>query len=303
MVENFVVGLAITLLGALLLYAFKVRQLYVVIPKLFSASSLTSNGKLVEIRTINRGRLTEEDVQIGLDNSLRYEIVASSDSSCTLNSTTISIPRVPPMDDFSVLLLVEGGEFTKERLSTISSKNTKGKILPGIEHVPPNAGTLLLGLLLFVSVIFLPVFGVEYYQSSAKARQLSKLEYLKKDGWGDLARYSQSEFRGRYSDGEFPIHLVKVLRKADIVEIEFRVVNKSAAALTVSLYSSWPHENEDPRPWEDRNIYASKVQPQDASNIMVKLYYPKGKKGDAAAKFLLDVNKETISLDRRIAVD
>jgi len=114
MLEKFVLGLIVSALGALLIYAFRVRQLYVVIPRLFSVSSITTNGKLVEIRAYNKGRGIEEDVTINLDPSLKYEIVASTDSSCTLGQSTIRIPRIPPGNDFSVLLLVEGGDFFKE---------------------------------------------------------------------------------------------------------------------------------------------------------------------------------------------
>lgn len=311
MLEKLIIGLSVTTLGALLVYAFRVRQLYVVIPRLFSVSLLTTNGKVAEVRTYNKGRSTEEDVLITLDPSLKYEIVASSDSTCALESSAVKIPRIPPGDDFSVLLLVEGGDFSRERLSTISSKTTKGKLLNGIENVPPNAGNALLAVVAFLALMAAPVAGIHYYyewqKASAdelKAGRLARLDYLSKEGWSNLDRYSDSTFRDRYADGEFPIHQTKIARKGDIVEIQFRVVNKSAAELRLSALSEWPYKAEDPHSFDGRNIYIRKVEPQSADTVTIKLYYPKAKKGDATIEFHLSVGSDSfLSMTKRVAVD
>lgn len=311
MFEKLIIGLAVTTLGTLLVYAFRARQLYVVIPRLFSVSLLTTNGKVAEVRTYNKGRSTEEDVLITLDPSLKYEIVASSDSTCALESSAIKIPRIPPGDDFSVLLLVEGGDFSRERLSTISSKTTKGKLLNGIENVPPNAGTALLVVVAFLALMAAPVAGIHYYyewQKAAaeelKADRLARLDYLRKEGWNNLDRYSASAFREHYADGEFPIHQTKVARKGDIVEIQFRVVNKSAAELRLSALSEWPYKADDPQIWDGRSIFVHKVEPQSANNLTIKLYYPKAKKGEATIEFQLSVGSDSLlTMTKRVVVD
>ncbi|MNZ43374.1 hypothetical protein D3C78_609750 [compost metagenome] len=311
MLENFLIGLAVTTLGALLVYAFRARQLYVVIPRLFSVSPLSTSGKMAEIRTYNKGRSTEEDVLIALDPSLKYEVVASSDSTCALDSSAIKIPRIPPGDDFSVLLLVEGGEFSRERLSTISSKTTKGKLLSGIESVPPNAGSALLAVVSFLALMAAPVAGIHYYyewdkatDEKIKADRLARLDYLRKEGWNNLDRYSDSMFRENYADGEFPIHQTRIARQGDIVEIQFRVVNKSAAELRLSALSEWPYKTEDPQSWDGRNIFVHKVEPQSANNLAVKLYYPRAKKGDATIEFHLSAGSDSLlTMTKRVAVD
>lgn len=311
MLEKLIIGLAVTTVGTLLVYAFRVKQLYVVIPRLFSVSVLTTNGKIAEVRTYNKGRSTEEDVLIALDPSLKYEIVASSDSTCVLESSAIKIPRIPPGDDFSVLLLVEGGDFSRERLSTISSKSTKGKLLNGIENVPPNAGTALLVAVAFLVLMASPIAGIDYYYKSKKvaaeemtASRLARLDYLRKEGWNNLDRYSASAFREHYPDGEFPIHQTKVERKGDVVEIQFRIVNKSAAELRLSALSEWPYKADDPRTWEGRNIFVHKVEPQSANNLTIKLYYPKAKKGEATIEFQLSVGTDSLlTMTKRVVVD
>ncbi len=311
MIEKLIIGLAVTTVGTLLVYAFRVKQLYVVIPRLFSVSVLTTNGKIAEVRTYNKGRSTEEDVLIALDPSLKYEIVASSDSTCVLESSAIKIPRIPPGDDFSVLLLVEGGDFSRERLSTISSKSTKGKLLNGIENVPPNAGTALLGVVAFLALMAAPITGIDYYYKSKKvaaeeltASRLARLDYLRKEGWTEFDRYSASAFREYYLDGEFPLHQTKVERKGDVVEIQFRVVNKSAAELRLTALSKWPYKADDSRIFEDRNIFSHKVEPQSANNLTIKLFYPKGKKGEATIDFQLSVGTDSlITMKKRVVVD
>lgn len=311
MLEKLIIGLAVTALGTLLLYAFRVKQLYVVIPRLFSVSVLTTNGKIAEIRTYNKGRSPEEDVRIALDPGLKYEIIASSDSTCTLDSSAIKIPRIPPGDDFSVLLLVEGGEFTRERLSTISSKSTKGKLLSGIENIPPNAGNALLTAIAFLAVMSAPIVGLDYYHESEKlaaekikSTELARLDYLHKEGWSELGRYSASAFRKYYPDGEFPIHQTRVERKGETVEIQFRIVNKAAAELQLSALSEWPYKSEDPRIWESRNIFTHKVEPQSANNLTIKLYYPKSKNGEASINFLLSVGTDShITLIKHVVIN
>lgn len=217
----------------------------------------------------------------------------------------------PPGDDFSVLLLVEGGDFSRERLSTISSKSTKGKLLQGIENVPPNAGSALLAVVGFLALMAAPVAGIHYYFEWQKATaeelktdRLARLDYLRKEGWNKLDGYSASAFREHYADGEFPIHQTKVSRKGDLIEIQFRVVNKSAAELRVSALSEWPYKTEDPQSWDGRNVFVHKVEPQGANNLTIKLYYPKAKKGDATITFQISVGSDSLlPMTKRVAVD
>lgn len=311
MLEQIVIALAASIVGALLLYTFRVKQLYVVIPRLFSVSILSTDGKIVELRTFNRGRFPEEDVLIALDPSLKYEIIASSDSTCVFEKSSIKIPRIPPYDDFSVLLLVEGGEFSKDRLSTISSKTTKGKLISGIENIPPNAGKALLMVITLLVVMAAPLAGVDYYYDMKKtaekemaADRLARLDYLVKDGWSNLEQYSASAFRDEYSKGEFPIHQTKIERKGDIVEIQFRIVNEAAAELQISVFSESPYSANDPAPWENRDVFSHKVGPRDANNLTLKFFYPRAISGTATIEFrLLTGTDGFITMTKQVVID
>ena len=196
MIEAIIIGLIVTVFGSVLLYAFRVRQLYVVIPRLFSVSALTSEGKIIEVRVFNKGRATEEDVLVALSPDRDYEVLASTDSSSALDGSFIRIPRIPPGDDYSVLMLVEGGDFTKDEISTVSSKITKGKFIEGIENVPQNTGSIVLFIAFFLSVLATPVVGFEMYDKWKEGiserehtERMSSLEFLSDIGWNSLDRY------------------------------------------------------------------------------------------------------------------
>lgn len=301
MLEKIVIGLIVTLTGTLIIYSFRVRQLYVVIPQLFSVSQLSNNGKMAEVRAYNRGRSTEEEISISIDPSLNLEIVASTDKSCRIEDASIKIPRIPPGDSYSVLLLVEAGELTKDKISTVSSKTTKGELVAAVEHVPANAGSMVLMTVLFLSAIAVPMYGVDYYYEWKKSEaekevsaRLGALKNISAQGWSDLDGYSESKYRKLYGDDEFPFHIVGVSRKGKVVEIQIRVVNKAAAALEFSAYSESPFKDDDPEPWDDRNIFQHTINPSDSENVRLRVYFPK-QRGDISVEFRASVGGEYIS--------
>ncbi len=295
MVEKLIAGLAATIIGALLIYAFKIKQLYLVVPRLFSNSLLSTKGKIVEIRIFNRGRSAEVDIQVTLDPSVSYEIVASTDSTSTINNSTISIPRVPPGDDYSVLLLVEGGDFTNERISGVSSSTTKGKILKGLGDVPPNAGKAFLAILAFLLFAAAPIAGIEGYQAWEKSKKHAHFVELTKaldQKWSGLEGYAESDFGKNYSAGEFPIHLLEKRRKGKHVLLKFRLINRAAAPLEVNLEVESPYKNKDPKPWES-SIYESKtVPPASTGEIEAILFWPKVEVQEAKLIFRMSVGPE-----------
>ncbi len=307
MIENVAVGLVVTLLGTLLIYAFKARQLYLVMPRLFSNYLLSTNGKLVELRVFNKGRSAETDVRIALDPELTYEIVASTDSTSTIVNSTIDVPRVPPGDDYSVLLLVEGGTFSNSRISGISSASTKGRVLDQLTEVPPNAGTALLAVIFGLALIGTPIAGLEgfdVWKKNQEKKELAELNAALDNRWSDLERYSNSGFAKLYGAGEFPFHQTSITRNGSRVKVTFTVINRAAAELEVRVRPEWPFNDDDPAPWES-SIYVS-VTVGAASNdaIDLELYWPKGEKGSAGFKFSYSVGADTyLSAQTKVDID
>lgn len=311
MIEKILLGLVVTIFGSIVLYTFRVRQLYVVIPRLFSVSALTSKGKIVEVRVFNKSRATEEDVIVSLSPDRTYEIVASTDSSPILDSNSIRIPRIPPGDDYSVLMLVEGGVFTKNEISTISSKATKGKLIEGVENVPPNTGSFVLGIVAFLFVLATPLAGVELYnqwKGSVKERErvekIESLSFLSDIGWESLDEYALSNLSKSYSQGEFPLFQKKMERDGDVVIVTFAIVNKTAAPLEVIAVVDSSYYEQDPRPWENSISESETVNPGGSSDLSLRVFWPKDTRGEFLVKFHLYSRAEFfIEISKSVQVD
>lgn len=301
------VGLVVTLLGTLLIYAFKARQLYLVVPRLFSNYLLSMNGKLVELRVFNKGRSAETDVRIALDPELTYEIVASTDSTSRIVDSTIDVPRVPPGDDYSVLLLVEGGTFTNSRISGVSSATTKGRVLDQLTEVPPNAGKALLAVIFVLALIGAPIAGFEGFDAWKKnleKKELAALNAALDNRWSDLERYSNSGFAKLYGAGEFPFHQTSITRNGSRVKVIFTVINRAAAELELSVRPEWPFNNDDPEPWKSSVYESVKIGAASSDTIDLELYWPKGAKGAAEFKFSYSVGADAyLSAQTKVDID
>jgi len=296
MIEKLVAGLAVTIIGTLLIYAFKIKQLYLVVPRLFSSSLLSDNeGKIVEVRIFNRGRNAEVDVQVTLDPGVSYEIVAATDSTSSINSSIISVPRVPPGDDYSVLLLVEGGVFTNERISGVSSLTTKGKIIKELGDVPLNVGKTFLGLLAFLLLSAIPIAGIEGYQAWEKSKKHAHFVELTNaldQSWGGLEEYAESDFAKYYSSGEFPIHLLEKHRSGKRVVLKFRLINRAAAPLKVVSEVDILLLINAPKTWNYTEYESKTVPPGSTGDIEVNLFWPKGEVQETEIIFYLSVGAE-----------
>lgn len=307
MIENVLVGLVVTLLGTLLIYAFKARQLYLVVPRLFSNYLLSTNGKLVELRVFNKGRTAETDLRITLDPELKYEIVASTDSTSKIENSAISVPRVPPGDDYSVLLLVEGGTFTNSRISGISSATTKGRVLEQLDEVPPNAGNALLAVIFGLALLATPIAGIEGFQAWKKneeKKESAELYSALNNSWSDLESYSSSGFAKLYGVGEFPLHQTSISRNGSRVKVTFTVINRAAAELNVRVSPNWPFKDDDPEPWKSSIYETDKVGAASQSTIELELYWPKEKKGAAEFKFSFSVGEDQyLGAHKKVDID
>ncbi len=299
MIEKIIIGLTVTITGALLVYLFRIRQLYVVIPRLFSVSNLLDNSKLIEIRVFNKSKISEEDVIILLNSEIKCELVGSTCESLSVNRNKINIPRIAPGDDYSALLLVEEGELTKQKISSITSKSTKGKVLSKLEEVPPNFGNMILGIFALVLVVATPMVSMDYYfdykqenEKKEKQKSLDELSELAEKGWSNYDTYAFSNLRKNYSNAEFPIYQLDVKRKNNIVLISFRFINKSASEMQIIKSLDSPFKDLDPKPWEQYSDYSTTIMPFDKKDLQIPIYWPKGKQGNIVITFMISANGE-----------
>lgn len=236
-------GIAIAVLGALVMYAFRVRQLYLLVPKMFGYSALTEKGKILELRVFNRGRSMEEDVHIDMPPALTYELIAADHPDVQLDKNKLVLSRIPPRSEVSLVVLAEGAIEAESFSPTLSSKTTKGKVVKKLEEVPPNAGVVVLSiggvLMLFALVILIPSKWIEYQnerQETQKKEILGRYAFLEQSGWRKFDSYVFSEVRRSYSGFEFPIAFNSARRKGNYVEIQFLATNKTAAPLKATAY-------------------------------------------------------------------
>lgn len=237
--EKITIGIAVSLIVALILYAFKVRQLYLLVPKMFGYGGLTGNGKIVEIRAFNKGRSMEEEVHINMPAGIKHELIASDHPDVDLKSNKVTLSRISPLSEISLILLAEGAAVEAESFTpTITSKATKGKVVKRLEEMPPNIGTIVLTFVGFILIMFaigaVPSFLNEY--------QKTKYAFLEKAGWRNIDFYVKSEVRNSYRGNEFPIVITSVNQDRDFYETTFMVINKTALPLRVTAYFDYPKE-------------------------------------------------------------
>jgi hypothetical protein len=253
------------------------RQLYLVMPRLYHHSPLSDNGKMVELIVFNKGRKSEEDIRIELDPSLRYTLIAATNKDISLMDGIFIINRVAPLSEASVIFVAEGGNFGEENIAQFSSKDTRGRIRKRLDEVPPNWGNALLWIFIPLAVIVCLFYGIDTYQKFDRTKKIESLQSVAVQGWNGLEWYATSKLRQSYSTNEFPITFLRQVRKREIVSLEFRIVNKSAAWLSVDARVSYPEKVNDPESFDDRLLYDIRIEPAGAKNITLKAYAPSNK--------------------------
>lgn len=234
-IEKIVIGLVLFVVTSTVAYLFRMRQLYVLVPKLYRHAPISKDGSLCELIVFNKGNQVEEDIQVNLDPEFKGELLASSSNGITLEHATLKIERLHKSSEASVMLLIENGLLDATKIISISSKGAKGSVLKKATEVPPNFAKAFLLLVLYVGI-----FPSLYY--GEKAYKKLKTEYVEyqlstnyKLGWKSLSSYYSSDLRQSYSNQEFPIRFVgHAIGKDKKPSLEFEVYNKTALPIEVT---------------------------------------------------------------------
>ena len=226
------ISVAASLLAAWVLAGFKLKQLYLVVPRLFAFSALTDKGTIIELQVFNRGRSSEEDVHIDLPPNISYELIAADLSNASIDRFAVILPRIPPLSEASVIVLAEAKTEPSASNIKISSRTTKGQVLRKVADVPPNAGRAIAGILGFVAVAAL-LFSLPTLYSQYQAwRNNDQITALTKSGWSELGRYLSSDLKDNYKHGEFPFHFVSAAADGKKFSTHvFDIVNKTLPCL------------------------------------------------------------------------
>ncbi len=237
-IKKILIGLLVFALTSIIAYLFKMRQLYVSIPRLYNKSQLSANGSLCEIRIFNRGNHPEEEIAVTFAPELSIELLATDNTELSVVDNKLLIPRVHKLKDASALLMVEGGIFEHSKIATFSSKAITGRILKANEDTPPNWAILFTCLVLFLTAFPSIFYGLELYSdfkaSSRAAAEQKELSGLSDMGWSNLGGYYKSPIRKSYTSKEFPILIKNTFLDKDGNEyLSLEIVNKTGLSMEV----------------------------------------------------------------------
>jgi hypothetical protein len=232
-IEKIVIGLILFGATSVLAYLFRMRQLYVVTPKLFRNASISKDGSLCEIIIYNRGAQPEEAIQVELDPSLRAELLASGTAELSLVGSIIKLERLHKNSEASAILLIENGLLDSSKIVAISSKAIKGHVCKTVAEVPPNFARAFLIFLVFAGFFPAAIYLPKAYDSLYAQYTEYALRNAPVAGWSGLAEYFSSDLRSSYSSKEFPVIFRGAQKKDAKDQLRFDVLNKTAIPLTV----------------------------------------------------------------------
>ncbi len=227
------------------------RRLYLLAPRLFSFSGLSDRGAVVEITLFNRGIYSEEQVEVSLNAACRYDLVASTSRDVFLANGKISLPRMPPEEEVTIIFLAEGKEFSTADIQSISSKAVRGHIAKRLEDLLPSTRKLGLSGLwaaLAATAFVAGMIGVGNYFDRQAKQELAKLgstaptttlasedapAYWKARGWNVSARYFGTALAETTGRTRLPVVVVGLKRTGDQVRVALRADNRSETLFRV----------------------------------------------------------------------
>jgi hypothetical protein len=314
-----VVGISVALGGTFVLYAFRVRQLYLVIPKLFPYGGLTGNSVLIELQVFNKSRYMEEEVQISLPPNAKYEVVAADYQDVKVVENKIVLPRLAPLSDVSILVLADGQFNNNNVVGSLTSKATKGTQCKKREDVPPNVGNMVAGFLVGGIIFVSALYGMDVHfdaeradmqkeaqedmakikrdEDEKKKQQDAKVQsydYLKNDGWQDYTDYLDTQSLRAYAPHGFPVSFTFAKCVKSLCRFNFVAVNNTTSPITVAAYNTYFGEIAAARFDVDRDVGKVLVNPLSSKAISVsKLFLPKMNNDKYEVKFFVTFGPAT----------
>lgn len=279
---------------------------------------------MVEITIFNRGFKTEEAIELHLNPHLRYEVVGSNIPDANITKSKLSITRIGQSDEATVLLLVEGGLFSKSDILSCLSKESKGSIVAKLEDVPPTGPQRITLVGLFVGIpalIYAGFIGLDYAinpnkEEKKEERTLTasptteekEIDFAKEDGWIIPSFYESTS--GLFADaknGKIRMEVGQIKRFQNTVSIPIKVTNKTPSTITFTL-SMTSNLSEENIPSYERRTSDSLVAPGTSVEKSVKLFIPKETKNTSdkiayIELFIKSLNGDSLSSSQSFSVE
>lgn len=241
-------ALASTIVGGLIVAALagwiRKPRLIVLVPRSFSYSQITDRGQLVEVSVFNRGFKTEETIDITLNHAMRYELVGSNSQEVLVSGNKITIPRVGPSDDVTVLLLVEPGTFKSNDIIQCLSKETMGRTVEKVENIPPNGPqriAIVGGFVVIPFFLYGMTFAMDYVVKVLKPLPSAVTDLIKQapidvGNWKIPFFYKGNSLLFEpFVAGKINASVGAITRKGDVATIPVTVTNQTDEVLMAAF--------------------------------------------------------------------
>lgn len=242
------ISIVLTLVGGLLLAALlgwiRRPRLTVFVPRTFSYNQLSDKGHLVEVTVFNRGFKTEENVDVTLNPSLKYELLGANSPDASVDKNRLKMMRIAPSDEITMLLVVENGVFKPDDITQTVSKETKGITVARLEDVPPTAQQRV-----WLVAIFIVLPALCYLAYTALDSAFFKLDSPAQavagnvDQSAELAGWTVSEIYKRkdnkiymaLTSGKLSVEMGSLSAKGDLVSVPFKIKNDGSMVVTATI--------------------------------------------------------------------
>lgn len=242
------------------------RRLYMVVPKLFNFSELSDDGKVIEFSIINRGSRTEDDILVKLSPGLFCTLLASNDPSLEIVNGEVKISRLSGGDEVSAVLLVEGGEFSKETVASFSSKECKGKLVENTkDSLKSNPSGTMRGIATLITICIFSCIGFWYGVLASETGLWYKLydknvpSSVAKSGWNDAGEFLSTKYYQHSSSKTFPCDMKAYSYEDELLTVTYLLKNdaKHRVEFTLNLAST------------NRNVKSNLDEDTFETNILV----------------------------------
>jgi hypothetical protein len=301
-------------------YYILVRRLYAV-TRPYIRSALSDTGRAISLTVLNRGHRAETDIKLELDPARVYTLLAISSDDISQVGSDVQVSRLPPRSTVEAIVLVEGGDFGKDKILRLTSKDAGGKAFDKLEDVPqpPGAIPLVLSILLLLTggfAYFAYQIGSENSTMSPStspfeptAEQKAGADALRAGGWSNVDEFVKAPMSKAYGTGQLPVAITPLVRVDDFVSLKIAMRNNLDGWLTVTVKLTTPTQidrTDCRRQVIDEYLGDSIVLPHSDKSADLVVYVPRNARAEAqkvlASVTLTDARSRVYNINRYIDV-
>lgn len=269
------------------------RPVYYSFSKKYNRTTISDTGELVEITVRNLGINSEENVRIEIANNLRAHLITDTEG-VDVNASILCIARVCGASTVNVLLLVEGGTFSRDSVIYAKANSRDIKYRDVQEERYSYLQVLFFLAFLVASIVAIGaigyVLGETQGRHGAKASlgqgealsernsdpaHIGRRAKLGALGWQGFDQLLLSkEFSQAYKD-DFPVKLVNIYIKNGLRCFDFEVVNKLDDFFEVQVSVTKSFGGDKSRAKASPSSYwQGPVLPSKTAHFSIQEYFP-----------------------------